>query len=145
MDDHRIDLGHGAFVREDELSFVAVRASGPGGQHVNTTATAVTVRWNVAGSPSLTESQRARILTALANRVDSEGVLAVTSRETRSQLENRMRARARLLALVRAALVPPRPRRPTRVPRAEKRRRLETKRRRSALKKSRQGAGNDDR
>ena len=124
-------------VPEAELRFRASRAGGPGGQHVNKTSTRVEVRWDIAESPSLTDAQRDRLLDRLRNRIDSDGVLAVTSGETRSQTQNRERAVERLQELVTDALRVRRPRKRTTVPRAVKEKRLAAKRQQSEKKKMR--------
>lgn len=124
-------------VPEAELTFRASRAGGPGGQHVNKTSTRMEVRWDIAESPSLTDAQRDRLLDRLRNRIDSDGVLAVTSGETRSQTQNRERAVERLQELVTDALRVRRPRKRTKVPRAVKEKRLAAKRQQSEKKKMR--------
>jgi len=121
--------------REIELSFA--RSGGPGGQHVNTSATKVEVRFDVAGSPSLDATQKRRISAALGGRMTDDGVLVLQASEYRSQARNREAALARLRTLLSSALRPPRPRRRTRVPGASKRSRLESKRRRSERKRLR--------
>jgi ribosome-associated protein len=120
-----------------ELEFRASRAGGPGGQHVNKASTRIEVLWDVVRSPSLDDEQRARILTALAPRIDASGVLRVVAGERRSQLRNREAALERLQALVGRALYRPPPRKPTRPPRAAKERRIKHKRHRGTAKKLR--------
>jgi len=124
-------------VPEGELGFRASRAGGPGGQHVNKASTRIEVLWDVVRSPSLEEEQRTRILTALASRMDAEGVLRVVAAERRSQLRNRQAALERLQALVDRALYRPPTRKPTRPPRAAKERRIKHKRHRSKAKQLR--------
>ena len=124
-------------VPETELQFRASRAGGPGGQHVNKAATRVEVLWDVAHSLSLDETRRRRILERLAARIDGAGVLRVVAQERRSQLQNRLAAVGRLQALVDRALYEPKTRRPTKVPRAVKERRLTHKRQRGDIKKLR--------
>ena len=124
-------------VPEAELEFRASRAGGPGGQHVNKASTRIEVLWNVAQSPSLDETSRQRIVERLAARIDTAGVLRVVAAERRSQLRNRLAAARRLQTLVDRALHEPKARKPTKVPRAVKERRLAGKRRRGVAKKLR--------
>jgi ribosome-associated protein len=120
-----------------ELEFRASRSGGPGGQHVNTSSTRVEVWWDVAASPSLSEAQRARLLSRLASRLDGAGRLRLVSSGSRSQLRNREEVTERLRVLVAKALVVPKVRKRTRPSRAAKAARLEQKRRRAALKRDR--------
>jgi len=129
----------------DELVFDFVRSSGPGGQHVNRSATQVELRFDVANSPSLTEEQRHRVLMNLRNRIDAAGVLHLSAQSTRSQYRNRAEAVARFQELMQRALRVPRRRRPTRPTAAARERRLEQKRRRSDQKRSRQRVPHDER
>ena len=117
-----------------ELEFRASRASGPGGQGVNTTDSRVELRFDLAGSPSLPPDAKARALRRLRRRVDSSGTLRVVAQAQRSQLANRRAATERLAELLAAALAAPKPRRPTRPTRAAEARRLEAKRHRAATK-----------
>jgi ribosome-associated protein len=119
---------------ESELAFTASPSSGPGGQHVNKASTRVTVRLDVAASPSLPEAARRRILERLASRLSRDGVLLVSAQDTRSQKTNRDRALARLVRLLQAALREDPPRVPTGIPPASRRRRQDDKRRRAAAK-----------
>ena len=120
-----------------ELEFRASRASGPGGQGVNTTDSRVELRFDLAGSPSLDPEAKERALRRLGPRVDTGGVLRVVAQAQRSQLANRRAAVERFTELLSAALATPRPRRPTRPSRAAAARRVESKRRRSATKRLR--------
>ena len=120
-----------------ELEFRASRASGPGGQGVNTTDSRVELRFDVAGSPSLSDEAKELALRRLGPRVDSGGVLRVVAQAQRSQLANRRAAMERFAELLAAALATPRARRPTRPTRASTARRVESKRRRSAAKRLR--------
>ncbi|WP_320065145.1 alternative ribosome rescue aminoacyl-tRNA hydrolase ArfB [Micromonospora sp. RTGN7] len=113
------------------------RSSGPGGQGVNTTDSRVELSFDLAGSPSLPESLRARALQRLAGRL-VDGVLTVAASEHRAQLANREAARERMAALLREAVAPPPPpRRPTRPSRGAKERRLADKKRQSQRKRDR--------
>ncbi|HJW84269.1 MAG TPA: alternative ribosome rescue aminoacyl-tRNA hydrolase ArfB [Anaerolineae bacterium] len=126
-----------------ELRFRFVRSRGPGGQHVNTSATQVELTLDVARSPSLAEAHKQRILSALANLIDSSGILHLQSQSTRSQLRNRQDVTARLQALLRGVLKPPNKRRPTRPTGASRQRRLEGKKRRGAVKRARRAPYDD--
>ncbi len=132
-----IDLGHGIFLPLSELEFSFARSSGPGGQHVNRAETKVELRWDVAASPTLDERQRAALHERLASYLTSEGVLLLTSGETRSQLRNRESVIARLQALVRDALRPRRSRRATKPSAGARAQRLEHKRQASEKKSRR--------
>jgi len=121
-----------------ELEFRASRASGPGGQGVNTTDSRVELRFDLAASPSLPPEARARALRRLGPRVDSRGVLRVVAQAQRSQLANRRAAVERFAELLAGALATRRTRRPTRPTRAAAARRVESKRRRSETKRQRQ-------
>lgn len=124
-------------IPERELGWRFSRSSGPGGQGVNTTDSRVELIFDVAASTALTEDQRARVLQRLSNRL-VDGILTVVASEYRSQLRNRDAARARLDAMLRAALAPDLPtRRPTRPSRAARERRLADKRRRMLIKRLR--------
>lgn len=125
-------------IPDNELTMTFVRADGPGGQHVNKTATAVQLRFDVKGSPSLPDDVRRRLMGLAGRRMTSDGVLVIDARSHRSQKQNREDAMARLEDLLRAAAKPPRPRRPTRPSAAARRRRLESKTRRARLKRTRQ-------
>ncbi|HKR87950.1 MAG TPA: alternative ribosome rescue aminoacyl-tRNA hydrolase ArfB [Phenylobacterium sp.] len=120
---------------ESELIWKAVRASGPGGQHVNKTSTAVELRFDVRASPSLPEPVRARLYHLAGSRLTQDGVLVITAQGFRSQEMNRAEAIERLVALIRkAAEPPPPPRKKTRPTLASKKRRLEGKARRGGVK-----------
>lgn len=122
--------------REIEESFV--RASGPGGQHVNTTASAVQLRFDVSNSPSLPDRVRERLMRLAGRRLTADGVLVIVAQEHRSQFENRQEALSRLLELIRkAAEPPPPPRRPTKPSQGAKRRRMDSKSKRGAVKRLR--------
>ena len=131
-------------IPEHELEFRVSRAGGPGGQHVNKTSTRVEVLWDVSRSMLLTEAERRRVTTKLANRIGADGVLRVVAEDRRSQLQNRSAAVERLAALVDAARRAPKPRRATKPSRAAKAARMDAKRRRSNQKKERRREKWDD-
>ncbi|MGH3915513.1 MAG: alternative ribosome rescue aminoacyl-tRNA hydrolase ArfB [Pseudonocardiaceae bacterium] len=134
-------------IPEAELRWRFSRASGPGGQGVNTTDSRVELVFDVHASSAFTDRERARVLQRLSGRM-VEGVLTVVASEHRSQLRNRDAARIRLAALLRAALAPDPPRRrPTRPSRAARERRLGDKHRRTLIKRLRRpnkGRPNDE-
>ena len=122
-------------LEDDEIQVRAVRASGPGGQHVNKVSTAIELRFDVRSSPSLPEPVRARLYKLSGNRLTMDGVLVLVAQEHRSQEMNRHAAVERLLDLVReAAKPPPPPRKKTKPTYASKLRRLEGKSKRSSVK-----------
>jgi ribosome-associated protein len=124
-------------IPEDELVLQVSRASGPGGQKVNKTSSRVTLRWSVATSASLSERQRARLLSRLGARLTRDGELVLHAQRSRSQASNREQARTRLIELVRGALVERAPRRPTAPTRGSRERARAAKRHRSARKRER--------
>jgi ribosome-associated protein len=128
---------------ESDLSWTAVRASGPGGQHVNKVATKVVLRFDLAGTRALAPDVKERLRWLAGRRVDALGAIVIVSQRTRDRALNLRDARAKLAALVAAALIPPRPRRPTHPSRAAVRRRLDDKRRRAERKRSRRSAGDE--
>ena len=124
-------------IPEDELQERFVRASGPGGQNVNKVATAVELRFDVAGSPSLPEAVRERLLARRDRRMTDEGVLVINAQRFRTQERNRQDARERLAAFIETGLHAPKPRIATRPSRAAKQRRLDAKRRSGTIKRGR--------
>jgi ribosome-associated protein len=124
-------------IDDSEIELAFVHASGPGGQHVNKAATAVQLRFNAAGSPSLPDGVRERLVRLAGRRMTSDGMLVIDARRFRSQDRNRQDAFERLAELVRKAAVPPRPRRTTRPSQNAKQRRLEQKQQRGRVKRMR--------
>ena len=137
----RVTAGLAIDPAEIEESFV--RAAGPGGQHVNTTSTAVQLRFDVRRSPSLPGDVRRRLERLAGSRLTRDGVLVLQAQGHRSQKRNREEALARLVELVRAAARPPTPRKKTRPPKASKRRRLDDKKKHGAVKSLRARPAHD--
>lgn len=123
---------------DDEIEAAFTRAQGPGGQHVNTTDSAVQLRFDVRRSPSLPEPVKARLCALAGRRMTQDGVLLIQSQAQRSQALNRADALAKLVALIQAACQAPRPRKATRPTRASQTRRLDGKAKRGAVKQLRQ-------
>jgi ribosome-associated protein len=126
-------------IAERELEEYFIRASGPGGQNVNKLASAVQLRFDVRRSPGLPADVRARLERLAGKRLTREGVLVINAERHRTQERNRQDARARLIELIRRAAVAPRPRRATKPTAASRERRLDSKKRRAAIKGLRRG------
>lgn len=139
-----IEIDQHLHIPEEELSFVASRSSGPGGQHVNKVSTRMTLRFDVEASPSLDQDQKAKVRQRLATRMTKDGVLLVHAQKHRSQSRNRLRAVERFVELLRGALAEAPPRRPTRKSVRARARRLEAKRQRGQVKALRRPPTRDD-
>ncbi len=131
-------------IPDSEIEETFIQASGPGGQKVNKTASAVQLRFDVGRSASLEDAVRQRLIKLAGRRVTSDGVLVIKAQRFRSQERNREDARSRLASLILKALAPPRPRKATKPSAATKAERLEKKRRRGALKRLRGAPSNTE-
>ncbi len=124
-------------ISEHELSFVCDRSPGPGGQNVNKVNTRVTLNFNVAASTSLSSQQKKVVCESLASRINSDGVLRVSSCKERTQLANRRSAVNRFIELMSGAFTQPKARKATRPTTASKIQRLTEKKKRGAIKSTR--------
>ena len=130
---------------DDEVIVRAVRASGPGGQHVNKVSTAIELRFDIRASPSLPERVRANLYELAGNRLTQDGVIVMVAQSHRSQEMNRADALDRLLTLIREAAKPPPPKRKKTKPSyASKLKRLDGKTKRGGVKALRGRPSGDD-
>lgn len=132
----RIKITNNVRIDERNIDYAFVRASGPGGQHVNKAATAVQLRYDVNNS-SLPADMRQRLADLAGNQMTKDGTLIIESSEYRSQTRNRDAARRRLIKMLRKAAKKPKRRRKTKPPKSVDERRLEDKQHRSRIKKLR--------
>lgn len=139
-----IRVTHRIALDEAELHEEFVRASGPGGQHVNKTDSCVQLRFNVAESPNLPPDVKARLVKLAGSRMTLGGELILIGDRYRSQMRNREDVRERLIDLIRDATVVPKARRPTKPTLGSKQRRLEGKAKRAEVKQGRRGPGFHD-
>jgi ribosome-associated protein len=126
-------------IDDSELSESFVRSSGPGGQNVNKVSSAVQLRFDVRHSPSLPNDVAVRLMRLAGKRLTKEGVIVIVAQQHRDQTRNRADARERLFELIRQAAVRPVLRRATKVPKAQKRKRIEGKKHRGHIKSLRGG------
>lgn len=136
-DNDPIEISAGVLVPHEELILRASRSSGPGGQHVNTSSTRIELVWDIASSPSIDDDMRARLMQRLSNRVDSAGKIRLVAQSERSQLRNRDAVIERFGKMIRGALVEQKLRKATKPTKASKRKRIEAKKHRAAVKQQR--------
>ena len=124
-------------IDESELKLDYIRASGPGGQNVNKVSTACQLRWNVRTAAALSEEVKARLIHLAGSRMTEDGILIIEAKRYRTQDQNRIDAVARLVTLVQQALVEPKLRRKTRPSRTSSAVRVDEKKRRGTIKRTR--------
>jgi ribosome-associated protein len=132
-----LSISSGLEIPLDEFEFTYARSGGPGGQNVNKVNSKAVLRWSVTASPSLPEDVRERFLTKYASRLTSAGELILTSQKYRDQARNVEDCLEKLRQMITAASEPPTVRRPTRISRAAKQRRAESKQKTSQKKEQR--------
>ena len=128
---------------ESEIQESFIAASGPGGQNVNKVATAVQLRFDMANSPAMSDDVKMRLARIAGRRLTNDGVIVLVAQKFRSQERNREDALERLIQMIQEAAVPPVPRRPTKPTLGSKKRRLESKTRRGAVKQLRSGPADE--
>ncbi len=129
-----LTVNQNIMISEDELAEEFIRASGPGGQNVNKVATAVKLKFNAAGSLSLTAEVKQRLFSLYRNRINLDGFLVIDARNHRTREANRLEARERLAEILRLAAVRPKIRRKTKPSKASRARRMDEKKKQGSTK-----------
>jgi ribosome-associated protein len=129
-----IEITPSLLIPDSDFSLSFVRGSGPGGQNVNKVASAVQLRFDLAGTAALTDPVKARLRALAGRRLTDDGAILIIARNHRTQEQNRREAADRLTDLIRRSLIAPKPRKATKPTRASKERRLETKNRQQRTK-----------
>ena len=132
-----IEITNTISLSENELEFSFVRASGPGGQNVNKVATAVQLRFNLPSNKSLPSEVKERLQKLAGKKLNSDGTIIIDARRFRSQERNKQDVINRLVTLIKKSIEKPKPRKKTKPTKAAKLKRLESKRKKGDLKKSR--------
>jgi len=138
-----VEITPGFTIQENELIFSFVRSSGPGGQNVNKVATAAQLRFDVRNSPSLTVEVKEQLTKMAGTRITQEGILVIEAKRYRTQEQNRADALLRLAVLLEKATHRPKVRHPTRPSLSARVKRVESKKKRGAVKKQRQPSDED--
>ena len=139
-----LEINSDITIKTAEIRFDFVRSSGPGGQNVNKVSSAVQLRFDIGNSTSIPDEIKPRLIKLAGKRVNSEAVLLIDARTSRSQSQNRAEALERLKSLILKALHKPKPRRKTRPTAASKEKRLRSKKIRGNLKRLRGNVKDDD-
>lgn len=136
-----LEIKNGIVIPANELAITAARSGGAGGQHVNKTETKIIIRWNIKNSSALNDIQKERVLKNLESKITKEGEIVVSNSESRSQQQNKENAKRNLAKIISKALIVPKKRMKTKVPKKEKEKRLQEKKRRSMIKQMRKEWG----